>query len=60
VMTGGGALLRGLDRRFGEEPGMPVLIAEAPLLCVAGGSAMLAESLSKYRRLLTSQRRIGA
>ncbi len=60
VMTGGGALLRGLDRRIGEETGMPVLIAEEPLLCVVRGTGKLVESLDKYRRLLTSQRRIGA
>ena len=42
VLTGGGALLRDLDRLLMEETGLPVLIAEDPLTCVArgGGGAM--------------------
>ncbi len=57
VLTGGGALLRGLDRRIGEETGMPVVIAEEPLLCVAKGTGRMLESLDRYRRLLTTPRR---
>lgn len=57
VLTGGGALLRGLDRRIAEETGMPVVIAEDPLLCVAKGTGRMLESLDRYRRLLTSPRR---
>lgn len=37
VMTGGGALLRGIDTLISKETGMPVHIAEDPLLCVAKG-----------------------
>jgi rod shape-determining protein MreB len=42
VLTGGGALLRDLDRLIADETGLPVLIAEDPLTCVArgGGSAL--------------------
>lgn len=42
MLTGGGALLRGLDRLLTEETGIPVLIAEDPLTCVArgGGQAL--------------------
>lgn len=42
MLTGGGALLRGLDRLLSEETGIPVLIAEEPLTCVArgGGQAL--------------------
>lgn len=42
MLTGGGALLRGLDRLLTEETGIPVLIAEEPLTCVArgGGQAL--------------------
>jgi rod shape-determining protein MreB len=42
VITGGGALLRDLDRLLMEETGLPVLVAEDPLTCVArgGGKAL--------------------
>jgi rod shape-determining protein MreB len=42
VLTGGGALLRDLDRLVSEETGLPVIVAEDPLTCVArgGGRAM--------------------
>jgi rod shape-determining protein MreB len=42
VLTGGGALLRDLDRLLMEETGLPVVIAEEPLMCVArgGGKAL--------------------
>lgn len=37
VLTGGGALLRNIDRLFREETGLPVVIADDPLTCVARG-----------------------
>jgi rod shape-determining protein MreB and related proteins len=42
VLTGGGALLKDLDRLLMEETGLPVIVAEDPLTCVArgGGRAM--------------------
>jgi rod shape-determining protein MreB len=42
VLTGGGALLRDFDRLLMEETGLPVLVAEDPLTCVArgGGKAL--------------------
>lgn len=42
VLTGGGALLRNIDRLFMEETGLPVIIGEEPLTCVArgGGKAL--------------------
>ncbi len=42
VLTGGGALLRDLDKLLSEETGLPVIVADDPLTCVArgGGKAM--------------------
>lgn len=37
VLTGGGALLKDLDRLLMEETGIPVVIADDPLTCVARG-----------------------
>ncbi len=45
MMTGGGALLRGLDRLVQAETGLPVLIAEDPLGCVARGCGMVLDNL---------------
>lgn len=39
VLTGGGALLRNIDRLISEETGLPVIVAEDPLTCVARGEA---------------------
>ena len=43
VITGGGALLRDLDVLIGEETGLPVVIAEDPLTCVARGGGIALE-----------------
>ncbi|MFT6113364.1 MAG: rod shape-determining protein MreB [Oleispira sp.] len=44
VLTGGGALLRDLDKLLSEETGLPVLVADDPLTCVARGGGMFLES----------------
>lgn len=43
VLTGGGALLRGMDRLLMEETGLPVVVAEDPLTCVARGGGRALE-----------------
>lgn len=43
VMTGGGSLLKGLPKLIGKETGVPVILAEQPLLCVALGAGMYFE-----------------
>jgi len=48
VLTGGGALLSGLDRLLLEETGVPVIVAEDPLTCVARGGGKLLTLLDKY------------
>lgn len=47
VLTGGGALLKDLDRLLMEETGLPVIIAEDPLTCVARGGGMALEKMDK-------------
>lgn len=47
VLTGGGALLRGLDVLLSEETGLPVLVAEDPLTCVARGGGRALEIMDK-------------
>jgi rod shape-determining protein MreB len=49
VLCGGGAMLRGLDQLIGEETGLPVIIAEEPLLAVAKGTGVALDGLDYYR-----------
>lgn len=45
IMTGGGAMLKGLDRRIFESTGIEVTVAEDPLSCVAKGTGLSLDSL---------------
>ena len=56
MLTGGGALLRGLDRLISQETGMPVHIAESPLDCVAEGTGKVLENIDKLADVLTEDR----
>lgn len=49
VLTGGGALLRNLDKMLTRETGMPVLVAENPLDCVAIGTGRALENIHLFK-----------
>jgi len=57
MLTGGGALLDGLDRLIKEETGMPVRIADEPLDCVAIGTGLALENYDLLKRVFISPRR---
>jgi rod shape-determining protein MreB and related proteins len=60
VLTGGGALLRGLDERLRHETGMPVHVAEDPLRSVALGAGRCVEEFEALQQVLVSERRVMA
>ena len=53
MLTGGGALLRDLDRLLAEETGLPVLVAEDPLTCVVRGCGMALERMERLGSIFT-------
>jgi rod shape-determining protein MreB len=57
VLTGGGALLKGMDERLKHETGMPIHVAENPLSCVAIGSGKCLEEFEVLKRVLISSNR---
>ncbi len=57
VLTGGGALLRNLDKLLSQETGMPVVVAENPLDCVAIGTGKALDNYDVYRRRSAAQRK---
>ena len=57
VLTGGGALLRGLDERLRHETGMPVHVAEDPLTSVAMGAGKCVEEFEALQQVLVNERR---
>ena len=57
MLTGGGALLKGLDKLVKEETGMPVKIAENPLDCVAIGTGKSVEDQEIFEKVLMMNNR---
>jgi rod shape-determining protein MreB len=54
VLTGGGALLRDIDRLLMEETGLPVVIADDPLTCVVRGSGKALEKMERLATIFTN------
>jgi rod shape-determining protein MreB len=56
VLTGGGSLLRNLSELLEKSIGIPVILAEDPMLCVAKGTGKILESLDLYKKVLMTKR----
>jgi rod shape-determining protein MreB and related proteins len=54
IMTGGGALVRGLDVLLQQETGLPIHVDEDPLTCVVRGTGRILDDFEKYRTVLTT------
>lgn len=57
TLTGGGALLKGLDRLIAQETHMPTFVADNPLDCVAEGTGKVLEDIEKLRDVLSEDDR---
>lgn len=58
VLTGGGGLLRNLDKLLSRETGMPVIVAENPLDCVAIGTGRALENIHLFKSKSPYNRRL--
>ncbi len=57
ILTGGGALLRGLDRLLRQETNLPVNVAEDPLTCVVRGTGKVLDNFNRYTKVLERSRK---
>jgi len=53
ILTGGGALLKNIDKLISKETGLPVQIADDPLSCVAIGTGKALEQEELFSTMLT-------
>jgi len=58
VMTGGGSLLKGLNKYINHETDIPVTVANDPLSSVAYGTGYVVKDFSKYKKILISSKNI--
>jgi rod shape-determining protein MreB len=54
VLTGGGALIRGLDQLLMDETGLPVRVDEDPLTSVVRGTGKILDEFARYGSVLTT------
>ena len=57
VLTGGGALLKNLDKLLSKETNMPVYVADEPLECVVRGTGKVLEELERLKPILINNRK---
>jgi rod shape-determining protein MreB len=57
MLSGGGALLKGLDERLRLETSLPVHVSEDPLTAVVRGTGKILEELNRYSKVLLKSRR---
>jgi rod shape-determining protein MreB len=57
IVTGGGALLKGLDKRIRHETNLPVIVADDPLTCVVRGTGKVLDNLPFYSKVLIRSKR---
>jgi len=57
IVTGGGSLLKGLDKRLREETNLAINIAEDPLTCVVRGTGKVLENMAHFSKVLIKSRR---
>ncbi|TDI97320.1 MAG: rod shape-determining protein [Caldithrix sp.] len=57
VLTGGGALLTGLDERLRIDTELPIIIADDPLTCVVMGTGKIFDNLNEYQKLLSTTKK---
>lgn len=58
ILTGGGALIRGLDKLISEKTGIPVYVTDEPLNAVVRGTGKALEDLEKLKNVLASSKKI--
>jgi len=56
VLSGGGSLLRNLPQLFEKAIGIPTILAEEPILCVAKGTGIILKNLDLYKRSLMAKK----
>jgi rod shape-determining protein MreB len=56
VLSGGGALLQNIDEYISKSTGVPCILAEEPLLCVAKGTGLVLENLEVYKKSIMTKK----